>query len=171
MHDALFKGGSLLRALDALSDTTGASVRLGIRNFIHAQCVHVSWPGGTLDRMRLRPCMLMPSCHDALGMMLLAQAGDVEVKAIVRHANAICGSGGVVNPEDYLDQLDRCRRFGCAEADCFACAGERVLSVALPTPFGVPAAIGLGLPANRLENRRAALLHALHGIVKDAWTE
>ena len=88
IHDTLFQRGSFLRALDTLSDATGANVRLGVRNGIHVRYAHISWPGGHPDLTHLRPGMLIPICQDALGRMLLVGAGEREARGIVRHANA-----------------------------------------------------------------------------------
>ena len=44
LHDAIFPGGSLLGALDALSRDASANVRLGVRSGAHVRYVHVSWP-------------------------------------------------------------------------------------------------------------------------------
>jgi len=41
IHDAIFPGGSLLGALDALSRDASANVRLGVRSGTHVRYVHV----------------------------------------------------------------------------------------------------------------------------------
>jgi DNA-binding IclR family transcriptional regulator len=55
IHDAIFPGGSLLGALDALSRDASANVRLGVRSGTHVRYVHVSWPENAADRLRLSP--------------------------------------------------------------------------------------------------------------------
>ena len=170
IYDTLFQRGSFLRALDTLSDATGANVRLGVLNGIHVRYAHISWPGGHPGLRHLRPGMLIPICQDALGRMLLVGAGEREARGIVRHANADAPPDvPPVNVEDFMASLAECRGNGHAECLDFATHGECVLAVQLPAPFGVPAAIGLGVAAARLVSERAQLLEALRAIA-DAWS-
>ncbi|HET7714457.1 MAG TPA: helix-turn-helix domain-containing protein [Bauldia sp.] len=169
IHDTLFRRGSLLRALDTLSETTGANVRLGVRNGIHVQYVHVSWPTGNPDEAGLHPGMTVPICHDALGVMLLASENDRDIRGIVRHANAVAGGTGAVNVAAFLDDLQRDRGCGFAEREDQCVPGDQVLAVRLPMQLGVSAAIGLGVAAGRLPGERAGLLRLLDVVVKDAW--
>jgi DNA-binding IclR family transcriptional regulator len=168
IHDTLFRGGSLLRALDTLSETTGANVRLGVRNGIHVQYVHVSWPTGNPGEAGLRPGMTVPICHDALGAMLLAAEDDHHARGIVRHANAVADGAQVVNVAAFLENLQRERGTGFAERDDRCVPGDRVLAVQLPMQLGVSAAIGLGVATERLPGERTGLLRRLDAVVKDA---
>ena len=88
LHDAIFPGGSLLGALDALSRDARANVRVGVRSGTHVRCVHVSWPDNSAERLRLTPGMMWLVCHDALGRALLATEADRDVYGIVRRDNA-----------------------------------------------------------------------------------
>jgi DNA-binding IclR family transcriptional regulator len=169
IHDALFRNGSLLRALDTLSETASANVRLGVRNGIHVQYVHISWPAGEADTLLLAPGMKMPICHDAIGQMLLAAESDQDVRAIVRHANAVGEGPRAVHVEAFMQDLGTHRAQGFAEAEDLANASECVIAVQLPSPFGVPAAIGLGVAAERLPEERVRLLRLLNAVVKSAW--
>ncbi|MDQ0393591.1 IclR family transcriptional regulator [Labrys monachus] len=169
IHDTLFREGSLLRALDTLSLAADANVRLGVRNGIHVQYVHVSWPRTEPDRQHLAPGMMMPICHDGLGRILLAAEGEAEARSIVRHANAIGDGPGAVNVEAFMPSLRRHRAAGFAECDDLENTGERVLAVPLPARFDNPVAIGLGVAADRLPAERPALLAMLETRVKDAW--
>ena len=74
-----------------------------------------------------------------------------------------------LNVEDFMASLADCRGNGYAECLDFATPGECVLAVQLPAPFGVPAAIGLGVAAARLVSERAKLLEALRAIA-EAWS-
>jgi len=170
IHDTLFRQGSLLKALDALSVAADANVRLGVRNGIHVQYVHVSWPRTEPDRLRLAPGMMMPICHDGLGRMLLAAEDDREARGIVRHANAVGDGPGAVNVEAFMHSLQACRAAGFAECDDLENAGECVLAVLLPARFDGPVALGLGVAADRLPEERTALLRMLDNLVKDAWS-
>lgn len=169
IHDVLFRRGSLLRALDTLSETTGSNVRLAVRNGIHAQYVNVSWPSGILSPPDLYPGMTVPICHDALGIMLLAAEDDCDVRGIVRHANAIGDGPHPVNVESFVQELQRCRGAGFSEREDCEIPGQAVLAVQLPMQFGVPAAIGLAVAAARLPAEREELLCRIDVVVKDAW--
>jgi DNA-binding IclR family transcriptional regulator len=169
IHDTLFRRGSLLRALDTLGEATGANVRLGVRNGVHVQYVHVSWPNGHPGRASLRPGMTVPICHDALGAMLLVAENEQNARGIIRHANAVADVEQAVNVAAFLDLLQRERDAGFAERDDHCVQGDRVLAVQLPMQLGVSAAIGLGVAAERLPGDRADLLRRLNVIVRDAW--
>lgn len=169
IHDTLFRHGSLLRALDTLSETTRANVRLGVRNGVHVQYVHVSWPTGNPAEAALRPGMTVPICHDALGVMLLAAEDNQRARGIAHHANAVANVEDAVNIAAFLASLQRERDEGFAERDDQCVIGDRVLAVQLPMQQGVSAAIGLGVAASRLPGERDALLGQLNVVVKAAW--
>jgi DNA-binding IclR family transcriptional regulator len=169
IHDTLFQRGSLLRALDTLSETTGANVRLGVRNGVHVQYVHVSWPTGVPGEAALRPGATVPICHDALGAMLLAASDEEHARGIVRHANAVVRKTHAVNVAGFLEMLQRERIAGFAEREDQCVEGDRVLAVRLPMQQGVSTAIGLGVSAPRLPDERDELLRRLDVVVKAAW--
>lgn len=160
IHDAIFPGGSLLGALDALSRDANANVRLGVRSGIHVRDVHVSWPDNSAERLRLSPGMIWPVCHDALGRALLTTETDREVYGIVRRANAEEGAK-VIDVEAFIEELRTQRKNGYAECDDCGSRRERVLAIPLRAPFGIPAAIGIGVQADRLPVERQDLLRLL----------
>jgi IclR family transcriptional regulator, acetate operon repressor len=160
IHDAIFPGGSLLGALDALSRDASANVRLGVRSGTHVRYVHVSWPDNAAERLRLSPGMMWPVCHDALGRALLTAETDRDVYGIVRRANAEEGAR-VIGVEAFMEQLRVQRKDGYAECDDCGSWRERVLAIPLRAPFGIPAAIGIGVQAERLPVERQDLLRLL----------
>jgi len=160
LHDAIFPGGSLLGALDALSRDASANVRLGVRSGAHVRYVHVSWPDNAPNRLRLSPGMMRPICHDALGRALLATETDRDIYGIVRRANAEEGAK-VIGVEAFMEELRAQRKNGYAECDDFGSRRERVLAIPLRAPFGIPAAIRIGVHAGRLPVERQDLLRLL----------
>jgi IclR family transcriptional regulator, acetate operon repressor len=160
LHDAIFPGGSLLGALDALSRDANANVRLGVRSGVHVRYVHVSWPDKAAERLRLSPGIMWPVCHDALGRALLTTETDRDVCGIVRRANAEEGAR-VIGVEAFMEELRAQRKNGYAECDDWGSRRERVLAIPLRAPFGIPAAIGIGIPAERLPVERQDLLRRL----------
>ncbi len=160
IHDAIFPGGSLLGALDALSRDASANVRLGVRSGTHVRYVHVSWPENAAERLRLSPGMMWPVCHDALGRALLATETDRDVCGIVQRANAEQGAR-VIGVEAFMEALRAQRKDGYAECDDYGSRCERVLAIPLRAPFGIPAAIGIGVQAERLPAERPDLLRRL----------
>jgi IclR family transcriptional regulator, acetate operon repressor len=163
IHDAIFSGGSLLGALDALSREASANVRLGVRSGAHVRYVHVSWPDNSAERLRLSPGMMWPVCHDALGRALLATETDRDVYGIVRRANAEEGAR-VIAVEAFMEELRAQRQNGYAECDDWGSRRERVLAIPLRAPFGIPAAIGIGIQAERLPVERQDLLRLLNWV-------
>jgi DNA-binding IclR family transcriptional regulator len=160
LHDAIFPGGSLLGALDALSRDANANVRLGVRSGVHVRYVHVSWPDSAAERLCLSPGMMLPVCHDALGRALLTTETDRDVYGIVRRANAEEGAR-VISVEGFMEELRAQRKDGYVECDDWGSGRERVLAIPLRAPFGVPAAIGIGVQAERLPVERQDLLRRL----------
>jgi DNA-binding IclR family transcriptional regulator len=160
IHDAIFPGGSLLGALDALSRDASANVRLGVRSGTHVRYVHVSWPDNAADRLRLTPGMILPVCQDALGRALLATETDRDVYGIVRRANAEEGAR-VISVEGFMEDLRAQRKNGYAECEDCGSQRERVLAIPMRAPFGIPAAIGIGIQAERLPVERQDLLRLL----------
>jgi IclR family transcriptional regulator, acetate operon repressor len=160
LHDAIFPGGSLLGALDALSRDANANVRLGVRSGVHVRYVHVSWPNDAADRPRLSPGMMWPVCHDALGRALLTTEADRDVYGIVRRANAE-EDARVIGVEAFMDELRAQRKNGYVECDDCGSGRERVLAIPLSAAFGIPAAIGIGVQAERLPVERLDLLRLL----------
>ena len=160
IHDAIFPAGSLLGALDALSRDANANVRVGVRSGVHVRYVHVSWPDSAAERLRLTPGMMLPVCHDALGRALLATETDRDVYGIVRRANAEEGAR-VISVEGFMEELRAQRKNGYAECDDWGTRRERVLAIPLCAPFGIPAAIGIGIQAERLPVERQDLLRLL----------
>jgi DNA-binding IclR family transcriptional regulator len=160
IHDAIFPAGSLLGALDALSRDANANVRVGVRSGVHVRYVHVSWPDSAAERLRLTPGMMLPVCHDALGRALLATETDRDVYGIVRRANAEEGAR-VISVEGFMEELRAQRKNGYAECDDWGSRRERVLAIPLCAPFGIPAAIGIGIEAERLPVERQDLLRLL----------
>jgi DNA-binding IclR family transcriptional regulator len=166
IHDATFRGGSLLGALDALSRDARADVRLGVRSGVHVRYVHVSWPDDAVERVRLCPGATRPICHDALGRALLTTEADRDVYRIVRRANAEQGPR-VLNVEVFMEELRTQRANGYAECDDFGSQSQRVLAIPLRVSFGIPAAIGIGVEAGRLPVEREDLLRLLDKVVEN----
>ena len=163
IHDAIFPTGSLLGALDALSRDANANVRVGVRSATHVRYVHVSWPDNAAERLRLTPGMMLPVCHDALGRALLAMETDRDVYGIVRRANAEEGAR-VASVEGFMEELRAERKNGYAECAGYGSGRERVLAIPLCAPFGIPAAIGIGVQAERLPAERRDLLRRLERV-------
>jgi DNA-binding IclR family transcriptional regulator len=107
--------------------------------------------------------MMWPVCHDALGRALLATETDRDVYGIVRRANAEEGAR-VIGVEAFMEQLWAQRKDGYAECDDYGSRCERVLAIPLRAPFGIPAAIGIGVQAERLPAERRDLLRRLEWV-------
>ena len=142
LHDAIFPGGSLLGALDALSRDASANVRLGVRSGTHVRYVHVSWPDNSAERLRLSPGMMWPVCHDALGRALLTTETD-------RRFTGSCGAPMRKRAQKSSVSRRSWKSFGAQRknryAECDDCGSrrERVLAIPLGAPFGIPAALEL----------------------------
>ncbi len=166
VHDLLYRQGSLQRALDRLSDMTGCSVSLAVRNGIFAQYAYAVWRRPDDAIARPRPGALRPLCHDAIGEMLLVDLPEKEVRGIVQHANAVGHFGRLqVDAKAFLRRLQECRAAGHAESLSLDTPDERVLAVCLPSRLGAPAVIGLGAPSGQLDESRASILGLLKEMI------
>jgi DNA-binding IclR family transcriptional regulator len=103
---------------------------------------------------------MWPVCHDVLGRALLATETDRDVSGIVRRANAE-KAARVIGVEGFMEELRAQRKNGYAECDDWGSGRERVLAIPLRPPFGIPAAIGIGIQAERLPVERQDLLRLL----------
>lgn len=170
VHDVFAGRGGLLEALDELSTAAGASVRIGVRNGVHVQYAHVSWPAGETRRDGPAPGAKMPIGRDALGRMLLLAESEQDVRGIVRHANAVDRDSYPLNVEVLVEDLSRHRREGFAACrDLSGGAGDMLLAIQLTARFGAPAAIGFGIPAERLPGERGRLLALLGAFAAEVW--
>jgi DNA-binding IclR family transcriptional regulator len=88
------------------------------------------------------------------------------VHGIVRRANAEEGPR-VLNVEAFMEELRAQRASGYAECDEFGSRRERVLALPLRAPFGIPAAIGIGVDAGRLPVEREDLLRLLDRVAEN----
>ena len=107
------------------------------------------------------PGMMRPVCHDALGGLLLATETDREVRGIVRRANAedgarVIGVGG--SWKSYVRSERRIRGMRRLGSRVRTRAGD-----SLHAPFGISAAIGIGIQAERLPGERQELLRLWTG--------
>jgi DNA-binding IclR family transcriptional regulator len=134
-----------------------------VRSGTHVRYVHVSWPENAGERLRLSPGMMWPVCDDALGRALLTTETDRDVCGIVRRANAEDGAR-VIGVEAFMEQLRAQRKDGYAECDDYGFLCDRVLAIPLRAPFGIPAAIGIGVQAERLPAERRDLLRRLEWV-------
>lgn len=169
VHDTFHQQGSLLQALDRLSLEAGTNVRLGVRNGVHVQYAHVSWPGVEPTARHVRPGMKMPICRDALGRMLLLAESEKDMRGLIRHANAAGEASQAVNVEGLVEDLRKHRADGFAVSRDISGENDVILAIQLPERFGAPAAIGLGLAAAKLAIDRSRLVALLRNFAAEAW--
>jgi DNA-binding IclR family transcriptional regulator len=171
MHDEARDNGSLVRALDRLGEEVQAEVRLGVRNGICVQLVHVSSRETSKTAQGLKPGMKLPVAHDALGRMLLIEESERDLRAILRHANASGGPMERVDPEALAADLRRHRRDGFAVCRHGVDGRDAVLAIRLPSQFGAAAAIGFAVPASQLTAERPRLLGLLRVFAERDWCD
>ena len=160
IYDAIFSGGSLLGALDALSREASANVRLGVRSGAHVRYVHVSWPDKQPKGFASSPGMMWPVCHDALGRALLATETDRDVYGIVRRANAEEGAR-VIAVEAVHGRASGAAKKWIRGMRRLGISARTRAGDSLARPVRIPAAIGIGIQAERLPVERQDLLRLL----------
>lgn len=167
--DGSHNGGGLPRALDALSISAHADVRLAVRSAVHAHYVHVSWHTHESGPRPFGPGAKMPVGRDALGRMLLLAESEKDMRGILRHANAVCDPAHAVNVETLAADLRRHRTEGFAVCQDLATPNGAVLAIQLPARFGAPAALGLGLATGRLPAELGRLVALLRDFAAEIW--
>ncbi|RWN26818.1 MAG: hypothetical protein EOR97_27515 [Mesorhizobium sp.] len=169
VHDTFLQGSGLLQALDALSIEANANVRLGVRNGVHVQYVHVSWPSAEPRTNRLSPGMKLPIGRDALGRMLLLAENENDVRGILRHGNAVGDAAHAVNVEDLVDELRMHRVDRFAVCRDLSAQDDLVIAIQLPARFGAPAAIGIGVAVSGHADGRSRFAALLRDFAAEAW--
>lgn len=171
VYESVFEKDCMLQSLDELASLAGRNLRLGIRNGVMLQCVHVSWPSDVPAPQTIFAGTTLPLASDALGRMLLLAECEKDVRALVRHANAVGDPADAVDVDALVAALQEARAEGLAVCRDLVVEGDVVLAIGLPPRFGAPAAIGFGLPAARLAAEKATLAVLLRRFADEAWPQ
>jgi DNA-binding IclR family transcriptional regulator len=159
----LFRRGRLINLMEDLSEKTGETVMVGLRNGLAAQYIHVIQAKLPM-RLHVRSGTLRPLAKSGLGYALLSSYPNKEVRRLVKLLNSY--ETHVVKQVDIkalLVELDKVRERGHALSLSLVTPGAGVVAMTLPklTESNEPLAIcvaGLASALIAQETEFAALM-------------
>lgn len=162
IQKSFFEHGPLTDTMEAIQREVGETVVLGRQNGAAMQYVHIVDASYAI-RLIIRAGTLRPMTRAALGLMLLTQKPDHEIRAITRRNNADAEhSRHRVNERALLSEIEVIRRRGYAESNGRMIASASTIAMLVPTGRKeTPLAMGVGGPIERISARRDEIIDAL----------
>jgi IclR family transcriptional regulator, acetate operon repressor len=161
IQKSLFKHGPLTDRMEAIQREIGETVVLGRQNGAAMQYVHIV-DASYAVRLIIHNGTLRPMTRSALGMILLTQKPDHEIRAIVRRNNADDEDQHRVNERAFLAEMEEIRRQGFAESKGRMIASASTIAMLVPAGGrAAPLAIGVGGPIERIGRRRRDIIDVL----------
>jgi IclR family acetate operon transcriptional repressor len=162
IQKSLFKHGPLTDRMEAIQREIGETVVLGRQNGAAMQYVHIV-DASYAVRLIIHNGTLRPMTRSALGMILLTQKPDHEIRAIVRRNNADADDDQHrVNERAFLAEMEDIRRQGFAESKGRMIASASTIAMLVPADGkAAPLAIGVGGPIERISRRRRDIIDVL----------
>jgi DNA-binding IclR family transcriptional regulator len=162
IQKSLFKHGPLTDTMEAIQREIGETVVLGRQNGASMQYVHIV-DASYAVRLIIHSGTLRPMTRSALGMALLTQKPDHEIRAIVRRNNAEDVDGQHrVNERTFLAEMADIRRQGFAESKGRMVPSASTIAMLVPADEkATPLAIGVGGPIERIGRRRKEIIDVL----------
>ncbi|MDP3173303.1 MAG: helix-turn-helix domain-containing protein [Phenylobacterium sp.] len=160
---ALFGDGEILRLMKDLHAATGQVVILATQSGLSAQYIHTVAEQPLLH-FEAAPGTLRPLAASGVGLMLLSEHSDKEIKRICHHINY---SKAAAEPVDYckiIEQVEFARREGYMITVNMPIPDSAVLSMLLPgSRYGRTFALGVAIHAHQLEEQRDSILSEMRG--------
>jgi len=162
IQKSFFKHGPLTDMMEAIQREIGETVVLGRQNGASMQYVHIV-DASYAVRLIIHSGTLRPMTRSALGMILLTQKPDHEIRAIVRRNNADTDDVQLrVNERDFLVDMEQMRRQGFAESKGRMIASASTIAMLVPADKKeTPLAMGVGGPIERIGKRRREIMDVL----------
>ena len=161
---------SPLRLMHAIRRVTGDAVVLGIQNNTHALYISVLEAMGPL-RFYMKPGSLRPLCRTAIGLALLLEKTDAEIRLLVRRINAERRTDEPLEETaSVLEAVGRSRKIGYVVTHGKATSGAGVVAVPLPPVEAQPRmALGIGAPLVRIDRYAEAYGELLKDMATERW--
>ena len=139
----LFGNGSVMAALEEVSQRTGELVILAAPAGIVVQYIHVI-PATNPIRMHLRTGAVRPMIGSAAGHLFLSAHSDDELVEEIARLDVTHGEH-LIGRDELTKQIRRIRRRGYAISTNTVTPGGGIVAMLLPGQFnGTPLAIGIG---------------------------
>jgi DNA-binding IclR family transcriptional regulator len=162
IQKSFFKHGPLTDTMEAIQQDIGETVVLGRQNGPSMQYVHIV-DASYAVRLMIQIGTLRPMTRSALGLMLLTQRPEHQIRAIVRRNNADTDDNELrVNERALLAEIDEIRAQGYAESKGRMIASASTIAMLVPADKkGTPLAMGVGGPIDRISMRREEIVDVL----------
>jgi DNA-binding IclR family transcriptional regulator len=162
IQKSFFKHGPLTDTMEAIQQDIGETVVLGRQNGPLMQYVHIV-DASYAVRLMIHTGTLRPMTRSALGLMLLTQRPEHQIRAIVRRNNADTDDSALrVNERALLAEIDDIRLQGYAESKGRMIASASTIAMLVPADKkGTPLAMGVGGPIDRISRRREEIIDVL----------
>lgn len=139
----LFGNGSVMSALEEVSQRTGEMVILAAPAGVVVQYIHVI-PATNPIRMHLRTGAVRPMIGSAAGHLFLSSCSDGELEEEIARLDVAQGEQ-LIGRDELKKQIRRIRRRGYAISTNTVTPGGGIVAMLLPGQFfGTPLAIGIG---------------------------
>ena len=162
IQKSFFKYGPLTELMEAIQQDIGETVVLGRQNGPLMQYVHIV-DASYAVRLIIHTGTLRPMTRSALGLILLSQRPEHQIRAIVRRNNADTDDTQLrVNERHLLAEIEDIKRQGYAESKGRMIASASTIAMLVPTDKKAsPLAIGVGGPIDRISRRREEIIEVL----------
>jgi IclR family transcriptional regulator, acetate operon repressor len=162
IQKSFFKHGPLTDMMEAIQREIGETVVLGRQNGPSMQYVHIV-DASYAVRLIIHSGTLRPMTRSALGMALLTQKPDHEIRAIVRRNNAETEDVQMrVSEREFLVEMEGIRRNGFAESNGRMISSASTIGMLVPADRKqTPLAMGVGGPIERISRRRREIIEVL----------
>ncbi len=156
------QAGAIGARLDRLQRKVGETAYLAIQNGAAAQYVISQWPEDP-DRLKIESGQYRSLTCSAPGRVLLSLKTDSEALGWIRRCNAEATEERFkVRESDCLDLLARTREDGYATTEGDITPGLGAVAMICSAPMGgMPLAVGVGGPIERMRRKREVVIEAL----------
>jgi DNA-binding IclR family transcriptional regulator len=156
--------GSVISLMKELSDLTGDTIILAMRNGYYMQYIHVI-QATSVARLHVTLGTTRPLAASGTGLAMLSTMSDHEIRRIVMRVNADADEGKPhIKLAEVMQHVEHSRAQGYAFSCDMVTRGGGMIAAPLPGPQGSPAlVIGIGGISEVMRAREAELAATLTG--------
>lgn len=168
IQKARFGKQPITRLMETLHSRTGETVVLGMQSGALMQYVHILTAKHSLQ-FSVKVGEKRPMVRSALGLVLLSQKTNAQIRGIARRNNADEPDPALrVKEEGLIREIDQIRDLGYSESDGRMTRGANVIAMMAPShESSGPMALGIGGPAERIMPKRSFIIDTLRECIED----
>ena len=158
--------GSVISLMKELSELTGDTIILAMRNGFYVQYIHVV-QATSAARLHVTLGTTRPLAASGTGYAMLSTLTDQEIRRIVMRVNADAEEGKPhIKIADVMPHIERARTAGYVFTCDMVTRGGGMIAAPLPGPHGTPAlVIGIGGISEVMRARETELAGTLTGCI------